>query len=184
MRRWPWKRIGWVAAIALAAYVTIGIILAGRDTPPIPPTMQAINLRGGHVRGNHITTHSWSFDYDTANLSPDGITGSINGVHHGVIFKHGKPYMKISAEHVSINTQTLDFTALGKVSIARIGDSQKRSFDTDLVEWTNSTKMLLLPHPCYVHSGGQLLRISHITVDFATDDIHFGKIEGSVQLKK
>ncbi|MHB8146678.1 MAG: hypothetical protein ACYDGM_05360 [Vulcanimicrobiaceae bacterium] len=177
-------RIGWIAALALAAYLTIGIILAGRGTPPIPPTMQAVNLLGGHVRGNRITTRSWSFDYRNAELSPDGITGSVNGVRHGVIFKNGKPYMKISAEHVSVNTQSLDFTALGKVDVERIADKQKRSFDTDLVEWTNATKMLLMPHPCYVHTEGQTLRISHITVDFATDEIHFGKIEGGVQLKK
>lgn len=170
--------------MAFAAYLTIGIILAGRGTPPIPPAMQAVNLLGGHVRGNHITTRSWSFDYDTAELSPDGSTGSINGVHHGVIFKNGKPYMKISAEHVSVNTQSLDFTALGKVDIERIGDTQKRSFDTDLVEWTNSTKMLLMPHPCYVHTEDQTLKISQITVNFATNEIHFGKIAGSVQLKK
>lgn len=177
-----WKRVAWIAAGALAIYLVVGVVLAGRNLPPIPPDMQAISLKGAHVNGNRINTRSWSFDYADANLSADGTTGTIDGVHNGVLFKNGKPYMKISAEHISVNTQSLDFTAIGKVQVERFHDDQKRSFQSDLVQWSNATKMLLMPHPSYVRTGGQTLKLASITVNFATNEIHFGSIEGDVNV--
>ena len=56
-----------------------------------------------------------------------------------------------------------------------------RSFDTDLVQWTNVTKMLLLSHPSIFRTGDQVLRVTTIAVNFNTNDIHMGKIQGSVQ---
>ena len=182
-RRLPWKHIGWLAALALAIYLIVGIVLAGRGTPPIPAELQAITLKGAHVRGNRINTHSWSFDYKSANLSADGTTGTVDGVRNGVLFKKGKPYMKISAEHISVNTQSLDFTAIGKVTVEKVKDDQSRSFQSDLVEWSNATKMLQMPHPSYVRTDGNTLKIAGISVNFATNEIHFGRIVGGVNVK-
>ncbi len=58
----------------------------------VPPGQLPIDLRGGHVLNNHITTKSWSFDYEHARLSPDGLSGTVNGVRNGVVFRKGKPY--------------------------------------------------------------------------------------------
>jgi hypothetical protein len=184
LRRVPWKLVAWIAAGALAVYLVVGIVLAGRNLPEIPPVTQSIDLRGGHITGNRITTKSWSFDYAHAQLSPDGTTGTVDGVKNGIVFKKGKPHLRISAEHISVNTQTLDFTALGKVHVERIDDPEKRSFDTDLVVWTNNAKIVRMDHPSYVHTGGNTLKIEQITINFDTDQIHFGKIGGDFELKK
>lgn len=60
-------------------------------------------------------------------------------------------------------------------------DGIPRSFDTDLVEWTNATKMLSLSHPSLFHTGDEVLKVASITVNFNTNDIHMGKIEGGIQ---
>ena len=182
-RRVPWKRIAWIAGAAFSVYLVVGIILAGRNTPQLPPTQQTIDLRGGHILNNRITTKSWSFDYDHAQLSPDGTTGTVDGVHNGIVFRKGKPYLKISATHISLNTQSLDFTAVGKVHVERIGDPQKRSFDTDLVMWTNGAKLLRLDHPSYLHSGTQTMRLDNVTINFDTEQIHMAKLGGSFEYK-
>jgi hypothetical protein len=184
LRSIPWKRITWTAIAALAVYVVVGIILAGRDTPSLPPVTQSIDLKGGHILGNRITTKSWSFDYDHAQLSPDGTIGSVDGVRNGIVFKKGKPHLRISAEHISVNTQTLDFTALGKVHVERIDDPEKRSFDTDLVVWTNNAKIVRMDHPAYVHTGKNTLRLDGVTINFDTDQVHFEKMGGAVEIKK
>src|SRR5579862_4220407 len=182
MKRRPWKRIGIIAAIVLGAWVTIGIILAGGGNLPPSPSSISMNLHGGHVVTNRITTKSWTFDYDKANLSPDGLTGSVDGVRNGVVFRKGKPYLRISAAHIQLDIQSLDFTAIGKVHVERIDDPQHRSFDTDLVTWTNNAKLLRMDHPAYVHSGNQTLRIDGIAVDFDANTIHFGKLGGGVEI--
>ncbi|MDP9025380.1 MAG: hypothetical protein M3N13_08410 [Candidatus Eremiobacteraeota bacterium] len=183
-RRLPWKHIAWIAGTAFAVWVIVEIVLAGRGIPMIPSASQSIDLTGGHVRGNRISTKSWNFDYKHAVLSPDGTVGTVDGVRNGVVFRKGKPYLKIAAEHISVNTATLDFTAVGKVHVERINDKQKRSFDTDLVMWTNNAKNLRMDHPSYLHSGDQTLKLESMLINFDTEQIHFGKIDGSALIEK
>jgi hypothetical protein len=178
-----WKRIAVGAGIALGIYVVVEIALAGGGAPPPPPNQAPIDLREGHVMNNHITTRSWTFDYDHARLSSDGMSGTVDGVRNGIVFRKGKPYLRISARHVTLNIETLDFTAIGKVHIERIDDPQQRSFDTDLVAWTNDAKILKMPHPAYIHTGDQTLRIDGISVNFDDNSVHLGKVNGGVQIQ-
>lgn len=183
-RRIKWRPILIVAGTALAVYLIVGVILAGYGTPPLPPDQSGIALKGGHVRGNRITTRSWSFDYKQAQFSADGTTGTVEGVRDGVVFKHGKPYLHITAERITADTMSLNFTAVGKVTVGLIGDPLNRSFDTDLVIWNNATKLLQMQHQSYLHAGGQVLAFQSITIDFSTDQVHFGAIDGSTELRK
>ena len=184
MRNIRWKRIIWVAVAVFLGWVVAEIVLAGRDTPPLPPATRPIDLVGGHVVGNRITTKSWTFDFSHAQMSPDQTTGTVDGVKNGIVFKKGKPYLKIAAEHITINTQSLDFTAVGKVHVERIDDPEKRSFDTDLVTWTNNAKLVHMDHPSYLHTGTNTLKLEGVTINFDTDQIHFAKIGGDFELKK
>jgi hypothetical protein len=181
-KKLTWKRIGIVAGLFFFVYVVVEIVLAGKGTPPVPPGQPPVVLRGGHVLNNHITTKSWSFDYDRARLAPDGLSGTVDGVRNGIVFKKGKPYLRISAKHIQLNISTLDFTAIGKVHVERIDDPERRAFDTDLVTWTNDAKELHMAHPSYIHSGGQTLKIGSITVDFDDNTVHLGKVSGGVEI--
>ena len=184
LRRVPWKYLAWIAGVALLVWVVKEIVIAGRGMPTIQTASQSIDLTGGHVAGNRISTKSWRFDYKHAVLSPDGSVGTIDGVRNGVVFRQGKPYLTISAEHISVNTVTLDFTAIGKVHVERIHDPQNRSFDTDLVIWTNNAKNLRMDHPSYLHTAGQTLKLETVAINFDTEQIHFGKIDGSALIEK
>jgi|SRR5579884_326802 len=182
-RRGNWKVIGVVVAAAVIVWFAVGIILAGREAAPPPPGSQPVTLHGGRVTGNRISTRSWTFDYQRAQMSPDGTIATVDGVKHGVLYKKGKPYLSIAARHVQVNTQTFDFTATGDVHLEQLNskDGIKRGFDTDLVQWMNATKMLTLSHPSLFRTGDQILKVATITVNFNTNDVHMGKIEGSVQ---
>lgn len=180
LRRW-WKWALAVAGTALAIYVIVEIVLAGRGELPNPPSSSPVILHGGVVlANNHLQSRSWSFSYTRAELSPDDITGTIDGVRNGTVYRKGKPYLSISAHRISINTQSLDFTATGKVHIEMLNDPLDRAFDTDLVTWTNYAKLLRMDHPSYLHVGGQTLRIDSIVVDFDKNEVHLGHINGSV----
>lgn len=181
-RRWRLALI--IAGFALVVYVIIGIILAGINQPPIPPQNGPIILRGGNVRGGShtISTRAWTLSYDRGEFSNDGTIGTLDGVHDGVIYKKGKPYVEIDARHVALNTETLDFTAVGKVHIQMLHDPFQRSFDTDYVTWTNDAKLLDMIHTSYLHVGGETLKISTISVDFTKNEVHLGRIDGSVRI--
>lgn len=183
MRRISFQTLAITVGIALLVWFVGGIILAGREPAPPPPQTQPLTLRGGRVTGNRISTRSWTFDYTHAQLSPDGSIATVDGVRHGILYRKGKPYLSISAEHVSVNTQTFDFSATGLVHVEEYANQQaaKRSFDTDLVQWVNATKMLTLAHPSLLRTGDQTLKVASITVNFNTNDVHLGKIEGTVE---
>lgn len=165
-------------------WIVVELILAGRGLPGMPPSSAPIILQGGEVRGgNHvIATRSWRFAYVRAELSPDGTMGTLDGVHDGVIYREGRPYLRIDARHISLNVQTLDFTATGAVHIQMLDDPYARSFDTDYVAWTNNAKLLQMTHTSYLHVGGQTVKIGSISVDFGTNQVHLGRIEGSVAI--
>lgn len=180
--RSTWRRVLLAGAAALGLYLIVGIILAGRGELPNPPSSEPIVLHGGRARGNNhtIASRSWSLSYDRGEFSSDDTTGTLQGVHDGIVYRKGKPYLEISARRVSLNTQTLDFTAVGLVHIEMLNDTSHRSFDTDFVSWTNDAKLLRMDHPSYMHVGGQTLKIRSIAIDFDKNEVHFGKIDGSV----
>lgn len=171
-----------IGGSVLTIWLVIGLILAGRDDMPEPPTNPPIVLQGGNVRGgNHtISSRSWTLSYDRGQFSPDGVMGTLDGVHDGVIYRKGKPYIRLDARHVALNAQTLDFTAIGSVHIQMLNDPFHRSFDTDYVSWTNDAKMLQMQHPSYLHVGGQTLKISTIDIDFSKNQVHLGALNGSI----
>jgi hypothetical protein len=181
MPRVNWRILALAAGSGLVVWLVIGIVLAGGGAGP-PPGSAPITLRNGRVNGNRISTKSWTFSYAKAQMSPDGTFATVWGVKNGVLFKHGKPYLRISAQEVSVNTQDFDFTALGQVHVVEVHPKEgtPRSFDTDLVEWANGTKILSLPHPSFIRSKGELLKVASLNVNFNTNVIHFGKISGGV----
>ncbi len=184
VRTWTWKEYAIAGGVVFALWMAIGILLAGGGVAPLPPSNVPVQMNGGQITAHRITTRSWSFDYDHAQLSPNAENGTVEGIRNGIVFRKGKPYLKISAEKVTLDLQSLDFTAVGKVHVERIDDPQHRSFDTDLVTWTNDARMLHMDHPAYVHSGDQTLRVDAITVDFDEDTFHIGKLNGGVDIHK
>ncbi|MFN2448571.1 MAG: hypothetical protein ABR508_02090 [Candidatus Baltobacteraceae bacterium] len=182
-RKLNWKFLGFGVGAALLLYVIIGIVLAGREPAPPPPGSEPIVLMGCKGIGNRISTRSWSFQCKRATMSADGVNATIEGVHDGVLYKKGKPYLKLSAKEVAINTQSFDFNAIGTVHIETISsnDGTTRTFETDLVQWTNATKLLLLSHPSIIRTGDQVLKVTNMSIDFSKDEVHLGKIEGGLQ---
>ena len=177
--RLTWKRAGIAILTAFAIYVIAGILLSGRDIPA-PPGSVPVTMGNGQVTAHHMKTKSWELSYDRAQTSPDGALAEIDGIHNGILYRKGKPYMRISAVHVSANTMSDDFTATGKVSIEELGAKEKRSFETDLVQWINLTHTLTLPHISVVRTGKDVLTIKSATVNFQTGQIHVTGISGKL----
>ncbi len=191
LRRLPVRAVQWrapqlrilflLAGAALLIWVVVEVVLAGSAPGGPPQGMTPLTLHGGRVTGNRMSTKSWMFEYDHAEMSADGVLATVQGVRRGVLYKNGKPYLSVRAEQVSVNTATFDFTATGDVHVTQMQDtSSERSFDTDLIQWLNAAKMLTLPHPSVVRSGGETLRVSSINVNFNSGAIHFGRVSGGV----
>ncbi len=176
-----WKIYFLFGGALILIWVIVEVVLAGNAPGGPPQGLTPLTLHGGRVTGNRMSTKSWMFEYDHAEMSADGVLATVQGVRRGVLYKNGKPYLTVRAEQVSVNTQTFDFTATGDVHVTQTQDSSsERSFDTDLIQWINAAKTLTLPHPSVVRGGGQTLRVSSISVNFNSGQIHFGSVTGGV----
>jgi lipopolysaccharide export system protein LptC len=170
-----------VAVLAIAgilAWVVWQTIHAGTDIPS-QRTQQQTQLSGGSANDKRIDGKSWSLDYDNATLSPDGSLAEIERVHNGVILRDGKPYMRMTAKHVSANLSANDFVVTGPVSFSEIG-GQRRELFTDEAHYTGNDHMLHLDHPVTIHAGGMTFHVATALVNFTTGATTLGRITGSL----
>ena len=180
LRKNPWRqwKTFWITlGVATFAILAEGVILSGRDLPP-PPSAEPVILGKGGVTAHKMSMKSWQLFYDHAQTSPDGSIAEIDNLHDGVFYRKGKPYVTIRAKHVSVNTLSYDFTATGDVHVTQIKGGVTRTFDTDLIVWTNSSKQLTLTHPSLITTGDAKMTVQSATFNVDTGQIHLGKIGG------
>ena len=169
--------------IALAVLIGLGWVVfqtihAGDGIPP-PPTQTQTKLTGGTANDKRIDGKSWSLDYDTATLSPDGSLATIDRVHDGVILRNGKPYMHMTARHVSANLGTNTFDVTGAVRFSEIG-GQHRTLETVGAHYNGSDHVLQLNEPTIIREGPMTFHVATASVNFLTGDTKLGKIQGSM----
>jgi lipopolysaccharide export system protein LptC len=173
----------WRVPLALVVLIGLGWVVyqtihAGDGIPP-PPAQTQTRLLGGTANDKRIDGKSWSLDYDTATLSPDGSLATIEHVHDGVILRNGKPYMHMTARHVSANLVSNTFDVTGPVAFKEIG-GQHRTLDTVGARYSGADHVLHLDNPTTIRDGSVTLHVTKATMNFLTGDTKLGKIEASM----
>jgi hypothetical protein len=161
--------LGWIV------YQTIH---AGSEIPQ-PSAQQQTRLTGGSANDKRIDGKSWSLDYDTAELSPDGAIATVENVHDGVILRGGKPYMHLTAQHVTANLTLNDFDVTGNVTFTEIG-GQHRRLQTVGARYSGIDHTLHLDKPTTIRDGPFTVRVAHAVINFSTGATTLGPILGSM----
>lgn len=169
--------------LAFVAWVGWGIQHAGIDVPPLP-VAQPVTLTHGLASGRRMKGPSWSFDYQTVQTSPDGSFADIDDVRHGILYRAGKPFLGVTATHVSVNTVTNDFTATGAIHIWSLDPAHRRTLDTDHAVWTNASEKLLLDHPVTLDDDGASVVVKTVSINFRTGVSRAGPVQGSFNVRE
>jgi hypothetical protein len=178
------KPLAWAGGILLAIYLVAGVYLAGLHETLGPQANSPVIFSGGKALGQKLTGRSWTADFDRIVSNTDQTVLQLEGVHHAVIFKDGKPYLFVRAKRMVVNTLTHDFTAIGPLHIEEADKTHERSFDTDQASWADAAQLLVLPHESEVNTGaGSPLLVDRITVDVKKGDITLHHIRGAVHFK-
>jgi lipopolysaccharide export system protein LptC len=164
--------------VAIVAWVGYQTMHAGADIPG-PVTNQQTRLSTGSANGKRVDGKSWSLDYDTATLSADGSIAEIDRVHDGIIMRNGKPYMRMTARHVTANLGANDFVVTGPVSFTEVG-GQHRRLDTDGAHYNGTDHTLHLDHPTTIRQGPMTIRVTTAVVNFQTGETQLGRIVGTM----
>jgi hypothetical protein len=172
------RRAAILIVAAVLAWITWQTIHAGGDIPSAR-TQSQTQLNGGSANDKRLDGKSWSLDYDTATLSPDGSLATVENVHDGIILRNGKPYMRMMAKHVSANLSYNDFVVTGPVSFSEIG-GQRRELFTDEAHYSGSDHTLHLDHVTTIHAAGMSFQVRTAVVNFATGETKLGRMTGSL----
>lgn len=176
-------RFALIAAIAgTAGYIAYGVYTADRDLPLPPTQSRDVGLQHGTAQGRRVNGPSWSFDYDQVSTNEDGSISQITGVHDGILYRKGKPYAHMTAERVTVNGATNDFSAFGAIHIVVTGGPHPRTLDTQMAIWTDANKTLQLNQPVHVDDGGAKMLVQNLTIDFKTGNSKAGPMKGEVRL--
>jgi hypothetical protein len=179
VKRWLVKRWIVVATVAAVGFVTLEIYLAGRTEVPGPQAVAPVVLNRGLARGERVTSHSWSIDYDKITTSADQTFITADGVRNGIIFRHGKPYLRVRARHMTVNMVTHDFVASGPVHVESVSRHNFHAFDTTSAVWTEASQRLDLSEPIVITSPGASLHVQQLSLDVRTGALHIDQPHGS-----
>ena len=176
LKRW----LTW-AGVLFVVFIAVGIYLAGRDEVSPPTETGPVVLSNGLARGERVTSHSWSLDYDKITTSADQTFVTLDGVHNGVIFRNGKPYVHLRGSHVTVNMVTHDFSATGPIHVESAGphNNHFHAFDTTSIIWTDGDQRLDMQEPIVVTSPGTSLHVQKLSLDVRTGSLHIDQPDGS-----
>lgn len=165
--------------VALIAY---GVYEAGKNDVAPPSNVAPAELDAGKAVGRRLTYRSWSFEYDKLRTTADNSVIDVDGVKNGYFYKQGQQYLRMTATHLTVNTLTKDFTAVGPFTIERLS-SDHRSFTSNAAVWNNATQQITMSQRIEIKSpDGSTLHVENMTYNVKTGDIHLGKITGDVKL--
>lgn len=176
--RIPWRLPAVVVALGLLGWVGFEIGRAGGDIAP-PRIATQSTLDHGVVTGKRVDGRSWSLQYDTATVSPDGAQTTMAHVHNGRLRAKGKPDVLFQADDVTANSATGDFTVRGAVKLSQqLGPGHLRTFRTTGAQYIGMTHTLVLPNSATITDGKTTITVANATVDFRTGATTFGRIVG------
>ena len=179
MMRLNWRPAAVVVVLAFLAWVGFEIGRAGSEIA-VPRSAANDTLVGGTIHGKRIDQRAWSLDFDTASVSPDGSQATIAHVHDGRIHRPGKPDVTMTADGVTVNRISNDFTVTGPVTFVEPETGGRiRRFTTIGARYFGATRMLQLDHTATITEGTTKVVVSNAKVDFRTGDVTVGGLAGS-----
>ncbi|MGP6158436.1 MAG: hypothetical protein ACLPYS_13185 [Vulcanimicrobiaceae bacterium] len=177
-------RLRLAAILAVVAFLAFGIYRAGLNEMPPPPSTPEVLFHRGVANGQRVESKSWSADYDKIVANQDQTMLEVDGIHHGLIYRKGKPYLRVRATHMSINTVSHDFTATGPVHVETVDHKPERAFDMSSAVWNDATQELTLSGNIRVSTGAaRPLRVDQLNFNIRTGDLELVHVSGPVRFK-
>jgi hypothetical protein len=174
-----WRVGAAVALLVLLAWVGFEIGRAGGDIR-VPRIAEQNHLKIGSIHGRRIDQRSWSLDFDSVTMSPDGLNATIAHVRDGRIHRPKKPDVLMKADDVTVNTLTNDLSIAGPVTFTvDEGPGRTRTFQTIGAHYNGGSHLLDLTHTATITEGTVKLVVAKATVNFRTGEVVLGPIEAT-----
>ena len=178
------SRLRLAGVLAGLALLAVGVYRAGLDELPPPALSPDVLFHRGHASGERITTKSWSADYDKVVANQDQTILEVDGIHRGIIYRRGKPYLRLRATHMTVNTLSRDFTAVGPLHVETVARHPQRAFDMNAAAWSDARQLLTLSDNVRISTGANApLTVDRLIFNVRTGDLDLHHVAGPIRFK-
>ncbi|MBV9866000.1 MAG: LPS export ABC transporter periplasmic protein LptC [Abitibacteriaceae bacterium] len=115
---------------------------------------------------------TWEFSAKSISLSPDRQFYTATDVNHAILFRAGRPYLKLSARQVRLNQITQDLAAIGTVSATGPDGFSVR---TEQASWQHQAERLDCPIKVHATLRGFTFDTPTLFYDMKKSQLHCPK---------
>jgi len=174
----------WVGGFVIALFAIAGILLLTAFlTPDMKTTMGQPQIQMHQIvgQGERGTQLGWRFEADSSELSTDGQLTTYHGVRKGTYYLNGKPAYELTANQVTLDMRSENYTASGSVHVWSVRKSDLSDLKTETVLWNNPLQTLTCPSKVRVRYKGYNFATTRLQSNFTTGSTSLGttSIQGS-----
>jgi lipopolysaccharide-assembly LptC-related protein len=172
----PTWRTWLYTAIALAALAYVYLFVSAILAPPLPPVTDPnqVAMQSLRVQGQRGAKLGWTFGADSAQTSTDGGQTTYIGVHNATYYEKGKPAYRLSADSVTLDTRSQNYSATGNVHVWALSGAQPRDIRADNVNWSQPMQTLTCPGTVVIAYKKSHYDGADVSVDFRDGSIRLG----------
>lgn len=155
-----------IALVLVAGYFLVTALL----TPDLtnPAGQQQIQMHQIIGQGERGTQLGWRFVADSSELSTDGQVTTYHGVRRGTYYLKGKPAYELTADQVTLDMRSQNYTATGAVHVWSVRPRDLSNLVTQTVLWNNPLQTLTCPSQVRVRYKGYNFVTTRLQSNFQT----------------
>ena len=147
---------------------------------PLESYLPELALKGINYEVSEKGKRQWGFKAEDVIESKDGRTTQLNGLHGGVFYKDGKPYLHLKSGSATYDHVMKQLQMKGGVQVT--GPNGLR-FDASSLVWKSDKKFIVCPGPVRLQTeGGWITSNGTLTADLQRQTFSLQQVSGQFSL--
>lgn len=175
MKRYVWAILASVFILGLAIWFGVAAVKenerarsARADKPKTPPA-KTMTLYGSRISGRRDGRPFWQFDSERVEQGLNGGPSTFYGLHDGVIYRDGKPYLSFDADQARYDPALEQIHLTGHI----VAVFPEGTLVTEGAVWYVRAERLTVEVPVEVDGEGYQLSAGAMEVDLASETARF-----------
>lgn len=167
--------VAWTIGLAFAG-VIVYYLVSALLMPDAPANFgqPQITMKQVQGQGERGTQLGWRFVADSSDTSTDGMLTTYHHVREGVYYLKGKPAYKLTADEVTVDLRSLNYTASGSVHVWSVRPKDLSDLRTENVAWNNPLQTLTCPTEVHVKYKGYDMVSAHLQANLLSGSSTLG----------
>ncbi|MBW3624533.1 MAG: LPS export ABC transporter periplasmic protein LptC [Armatimonadetes bacterium] len=148
--------------------------------PPLESYLPELSLKGINYEVSEHGKRQWGFKAEEVVNSKDGNTTLLNGLHDGVYYKDGKPYLRMKSGAAVYNHLTKHLEMKGGVQVS---GPDGLHFEAPSLTWKSDKKTIVCPGPVRMQTAeGWITSRGTLTADLKRQTFTLQQVSGQFTL--